>query len=921
MFKRLSLLLLLSAAVLLPIGVSAIGLGEIRLHSALDQPFSAEIVLISVAVEEIEEISVRLAPPDQFKRIGIELTAVLQKLKFTPSLDATGRPVVKVTSRDSVKEPFLNFLVEVSWPAGRVLREYTVLLDPPVLMRGAPPMSQAPAVSKPAAERPPAVSAPPKAAPGGILGGGAYGPVQRGETLWVIAERVRPDASLSIEQVMISLQRANPEAFLRNNINGLKAGVLLRVPNRDEIVGIGEREARSASSEQYAEWTAYRERRAMQAGQAPRTAAPLQAMKADEPEASDEARIKLVVPESGETQAKTTGPEGSGSGATATMVELEQQLAIASEESEARRLQNEELSSQVQLLEEQIGSLKKLLSLNVDELAALEASLRQADTGEQAMVAGEQGMAAGEQGMVAGEQAMAAGEQGMAAGEQAMAAGEQGMAAGEQAMAAAEHGMAAGEQTMPEADKAHPGHSAGEDEHGQPPASAAPVAQAVAPPPPPPETTLTDMLADPWVLGGGAAVIVFVLVMLMRKRGQPDEAPAPVAEERAPTVAPEPEPAAKAPSSAATDSVLEDFAPAEAVSGDTAPAGSEDPLGEADVYLAYGRIEQAEELLRNALNSEPGRADYMLKLLEIYHSNKDRGSFERQLEELYEVVAGEPGVQWERALELGRTIAPDNHLVAAVGDAAGAPLELAAELDAAVAASEAEFDDDLDIDLDFEPVFGDEEAPAEEQPLDITQEIDDAALIGAAVATEPATTEASDEVDFDLDFGDLAEPEGDGEGADLAVSLDEQTSSEESPAGPEDLNLEFDIEAESTGVGDELTAGDLADLDLDFEGSDETGTEAAAPAADTGIGEEITFDLGDELPDLDLGEEMGDEGLEGEAGGGEDDMVSTKLELAQAYLDMEDFEGARGILEEVLDEGGDAQKQQAQKLLDRIPDA
>ncbi|HEY5791529.1 MAG TPA: FimV/HubP family polar landmark protein, partial [Gammaproteobacteria bacterium] len=340
MLKRL-FLMLAGAALLLPIGVSAIGLGEIKLNSALDEPLRAEIGLVSVVAEEIDELSVRLAPRDQFERAGIELTKTLQAIQFSTVVGADGKPTIRVTTRDAVREPFLNFLVEVNWPAGRVYREYTLLLDPPVMMRGAPPISQAPTLSEPAAARPPTVSAP---ASGAAVAAATYGPVQRGETLWLIAERLRPDSSVSVEQVMVALLSANPEAFLRNNINGLRAGVVLRVPSREEMTAFSASEAAAASRQQHADWDSYRDRRAAEAGAAPRTqpAAPA-AEKPRAEQAPAEPQLKLVVPERGEEGKPAQAPEGTGDAPSGDLATLQKQLAIANEEAEARRLQNEEL--------------------------------------------------------------------------------------------------------------------------------------------------------------------------------------------------------------------------------------------------------------------------------------------------------------------------------------------------------------------------------------------------------------------------------------------------------------------------------------------------------------------------------------------------------------------------------------------------
>jgi pilus assembly protein FimV len=422
---------------------------------------------------------------------------------------------------------------------------------------------------------------------------------------------------------------------------------------------------------------------------------------------------------------------------------------------------------------------------------------------------------------------------------------------------------------------------------------------------------LMQMLTNPMVLGGIAAVIV-VLLLLMVSRRKRATGGAPRVAEQGSTIpsaaavtaaaAPVPAPQARAAESAADDIDDAFSSVVEPSRTDKSQAVTDDPLGEADVYLAYGRYEQAESLLRGALNSEPGRADYMLKLLEIYAANKDRPSFERQLEELHEVLEGAPGPQWDRALELARTMAPQHHLVGGGIVAGAAAAEVRAMPDA-----EAE---DLDIDLDFEPVYGDDDADSGEQPLDITQEFDTETL-NAAIEAGQAESDRPAAAARDLRFAIDAEepPAAARTGTHLGFSIDDDDEqTDEAGTADDDLSLSFDLEGDAEPPAGAVDA--LADLDIDF-GSDDL--EAEADRRDAGESGETDFDLGEELPDLDLEGEIGSAG----GAGADTDMVATKLELAQAYLEMEDYDGARGILEEVVNEGSSAQQQQARELLER----
>lgn len=226
---------------LVPLAGHALGLGEIELRSALNQPFAADIPLALDPSDDPAAVQVRLAPPETFARFGLDRPAFLADLRFAVDAGA-GSPVIRVASGRPVSEPFVSILLEVTWPKGRLLREYTVLLDPPAFAApaappvAAPAAAPAPRVVERAPAPAPAAATPPPVAPAGD-DGSTYGPVQPNETLWVIASRVRPDASVTVNQAMLALFRANPEAFA-GNINRLRAGAILRVPAAGEMAAI-----------------------------------------------------------------------------------------------------------------------------------------------------------------------------------------------------------------------------------------------------------------------------------------------------------------------------------------------------------------------------------------------------------------------------------------------------------------------------------------------------------------------------------------------------------------------------------------------------------------------------------------------------------------------------------------------------------
>src|SRR5688572_11060333 len=274
--------LLLLGALLSPVTLYALGLGEIRLHSALNQPFDAEIELISPTADELAGLKVGLASPDLYSRYGIDRPTYLSSFTFSVQRNRDGRAAIKVTSNRSVTEPFVTILVEASWARGRLLREYTVLLDPPVFMPSQPE-AQAPVttpqtgtqtqrIERPVAQEQPA-EAPARATPlptpseptqepvatassssSGEPIAGEY-TVARNDTLYRIASRVTQDGSRrEINRTMIALFRANPAAF-SGNINRLRSGAVLRIPELADIEAISTGEATQEVVRQTAEWS------------------------------------------------------------------------------------------------------------------------------------------------------------------------------------------------------------------------------------------------------------------------------------------------------------------------------------------------------------------------------------------------------------------------------------------------------------------------------------------------------------------------------------------------------------------------------------------------------------------------------------------------------------------------------------------
>ena len=261
--KRESLILVM--CLFMPGMVSALGLGKIELSSGLNQPFEAQIELLSATADELGSLQVGLADNKAFRRAGIDRPFVLSNLRFQVKETESGPDYIRVYSQDSIREPYLNFLIEAGWSKGRLFREYTVLLDPPLYdpyQRSTPVADTSAPVVEPVMETEYEVSDVEEVEETEIdstpvmssYSGEDYGPTESSDTLWSIAKQMRPDTSTSIQQMMMALLRTNPEAFLNNNINGLKRGLILRMPETDEISALSNQEALSEVKSQYAMW-------------------------------------------------------------------------------------------------------------------------------------------------------------------------------------------------------------------------------------------------------------------------------------------------------------------------------------------------------------------------------------------------------------------------------------------------------------------------------------------------------------------------------------------------------------------------------------------------------------------------------------------------------------------------------------------
>jgi pilus assembly protein FimV len=726
-----------------------------------------------------------------------------------------------------------------------------------------------------------------------------FGPVKSGETLYQVAQKVNVDKSLTPQQVMLALLRANPSAFYGNNVNNLKTGKILTVPDHETIAAIPKSQAAKEYSAQYDAWQEYKLKLAgasravaVAETETPKTVAPPESKKVDakksekaaktgktgkdKPVASGKAEpvdlLKIVranlEQEVAEETTKTPGVE-TKKDAGKEQRALTERVATLEEAIESKQMQNKEMRERVGKLQEQVKNTERLVDLENKDLALAQKQAAEKQAAE----------------------AKAAAEK---AAQEKIA---QEKAAQEQAAkdkAAADAAKAAAQTAKPV-------------EAPKPAGEAAPVKKPVVaakPAPTPPEDSFLDgilasVMDNPLLLAllgalGVLGVGVGGMYAYRRRRASQEFSESILSSS---SLSSEASITAGSSQAAASDtSFLSDFSQGGMGNIHTDEV---DPIAEAEVYLAYGRDEQAEEILKDAIVKDPARHELKGKLLEIYFQRNDIAGFETLAEELYAALEGMGGKVWDKAEEMGQKLSPNNPMFrggkpaarAAAGpttmlvDEASVPPFTRSE-DAlesihstqGLETSPAAAPSGLDFNMDFDASPSKSSEVPAEPSFDMSFDMD----AGTAPSAPPAAESTSS---FDMDFN-IGAPKT----ADTSSNLIDFNTS-----GTQEFTSGLDF---STSEGtQELTSG------LDFS------TSEGSPAA----GGDVEFSLGgmgDSVAELDSAATEG--GLPGW------DETATKLDLAKAYIDMGDAEGARSILDEVMAEGNDNQKQQARSLAAQI---
>jgi len=922
--NRFKATVLAAAIAVLPMATHAAGLGKITVLSAMGQPLKAELE-VTATRDEAPSLIAKVAAADAFRQAGIEYAPALGTLRFSRDIkERDGRRYLEVTTDRPLNEPFIDMLVELSWASGRLVREYTFLLDPPDLATkmapvpvAAPEVKSAPAMARPAEKpaaaipaeaRPVIDSRPPaskpmaeKTAAKPVAGGSRT--VVSGDTLGKIAAQTKPEG-VSLDQMLVSLFRSNKDAFDGGNMNRLKAGKILSIPDAAAVGAVSAGEARKEIVAQAADFNAYRKRLASAA--------------AAEPARDQGARQSVtgkIAPKVEDKVPVATGKDKLEVSRTeaakdAKSKPLQGRIATLEEDLVARDRALKEASSRIVDLEKNLSDLKKLAELK---------SQAGTDLQKQAQATKPAPAEARKPDVPA---PMAKPAEAPKAAEAPKVAEAPKPAEAAKPAEAPKPGDAA--KPADAAPAVKPGDGEKPAEAPKPPA---PKKIIVPPPPPEPEPDFVEE-NGPLVFGGGAVLALLFgwlgISAMRKKRAAAAEANATIAESdlsthsvfSTTTVAPLP--SEQEPSQFSSTGM-----------GMAAHQETVDPVVEADTFLAFGRDAQAEEILLEALKTDPQRQAIHLKLLDIYSARKNVSQFESVAKELHVLTSG-AGAGWEKAAALGAAIDPANPLYSTMPSEAEA-VAPAADMEATMIVH----------------VAAAAEQPAAQVVVEAPSATEAAALdfdldIGTAgpAETAPAADSEVAALDFDLDLGSpeatqapasVAKEEVTSEAAGLDISFDMPTMESAPPA------IDFPLAAESPAAATEamvapsvpaVAAADSGGIDFEFD----LGTPAPAvtePSPEVSLelpGLAVTpapaataLDLGGISLELDA--PAGSASADADASGGEkpdNPEVATKMELAMAYEEMGDRDGARELYQEALAEGSSAQQKAARAKLDSL---
>lgn len=886
------------------LSASALTLGALRVDSALGESLRAEIAIPQATPAELSNLIVQIAPPEAFRARGLDYSAAASSINVQLVQKPDGTALLQLRSNAPLNDPFVDLIVDTQWNTGSMQRSYTLLLDPPSTPRSAAPATAAaPQITAPQVTAPAPVSvtgktyssssrirattppAQPVAAAAAPAPAPASAPneavrVRSGDTAGRIANANRP-AGVSLDQMLVAMLRSNPNAFINGNVNRLRAGTVLQMPSREQALETSAQEARQIVAAQSRDFNAYR-----------------RSLAAKAPQAAVQAAARSA---SGQVQAQVSETRANAETADKLTLSKGAIQTAAEEEKLAAHKQAEAQESRLSELQRNLADLNELAQSSTP--ASANASTQPAET------------------PAAPAAATAAPADSQAA---ASAEANASLPAVEVASANAaliESNASAAADATPAASSNEAPPAAPAEEPAPKPAAAQPRPVPAPAPMPVEEPSLLD---NPLVPAGGAliAILLGLLGYSTWKRRRAAQAA-----EQDPSLG---------------DSQLHPdtfFAGSGGQHVDTTDAAATtmayalsqldggadvDPVAEADVYLAYGRDVQAEEILKEALRTQPERTAIYVKLAEIYAKREDAKALEEIARSLQPHT--EPGSsEWQRVTALGRQLAPQNPLYAdaasnAPADKPGSGFAAALQASTAAAATGAAAGA-LASDTDT--------ASSPELPI-----LDLSAAFAEPSETAPATP-ATDTT------SSASETKGDTSALDSQLDLSSPFTPSEPPSLVQDTvqdndsisdALDLDLsgfeanlpQSQSTPATEPAAAADQLDDGLNFDlnieapaaeaAPAETPEAPSAPAPDTSL----DFDLG--TLNLDLGTDTSAKPADNAKPMHNlaDDPLSTKLDLAREFNAIGDSEGARALIEEVLAEASGSLKERAQKMLSEL---
>lgn len=962
--KQISLAVCLA---LLPLSSYAAGLGKLNVTSGIGEPLKAEIELLSVTPEELSTLAATIASEDAYAQQGIPRLGIHNNIKVDIAKNDDGSPILKIHSNQPVSDPYLDMLIQVDWATGRLQREYTVLLDPPgykpesttsipvtlpssggsnnVQGSNNSANSNVGDVSQPVTKKskkqrrpaPPVVQNEQEVVSEPVGSGAQELTTKRGDTLSAVAKEMQVEG-VSLDQMLVGLYENNKDAFAKGNMNRLKVGQIIKVPSKDVLTGIDQQQAKKTIKIHSADWNAYRNALAGNVEAAPALAEAEQKQSTSGKIATAEDKAAPVAMGPKDVVKLSAGDKAGAKNAKDGSKSLEAKIVALQEETTARENSLKEANDKAAVLEKQIADMQKLIAMKSQSMADLQKNAE---------------------------------------------------------AAAKKPEVAETPKEVAKAEVAPPADTK-PVEAAIPPPVETPVAKpeekkpAVTPPVavPVPVVEEPSFLAglmnsvDLTVLGGvgGVAFLGAGWMFLRNKRRKDlDSFERGILTSgglRANTVFGN----TTGNASMSDTSFLTDFA--QSADGSMIDTNDVDPIAEAEVYMAYGRDAQAEEILKDAISKEPKRYELHLKLLEMYAARKDTSAFEAIAGELYTTL-GAADPTWAKVAAIGAGLEPSNPLYnvsksVATDSLASQNLAAADFSDIAVA---------TDNDLDFS--FNDDElintqvsevdansavmqsfAEANNVDSDISFDLgtlengpkvvaDDVASNVDAIANQVVSKDTSSNL-MDFDLGEFATNVAPAENEKISeVSAPEMvTDSFELNASDiatsTDFDMDFNLPSEAESENLTLTSSvapsviDDISFDLDFP----TEEKAKLVEADTPMdASEITFDFpaieepvvakvdvakSDEMEantfdlsaiDLNLADAESELVVDKPASMkatkvgsevAESQDVNIKLDLVAAYIDMDDKEGARELLEEILKEGGPQQQSRARELLDSL---